>query len=158
MGLRSERPQRFPGRRVFRGKRRQPGEGGQQGRGGRLAQADTPLAARPSTFQNRPPDPLTQDPAQAEPGLFSRQKPSLVHSLQASNSSADALWSTWPSQPSLRLAVPGQPQVSVLPRRVNFQPGLSSFSLIEHLILRVFTHPATFPSKLRFSWSPRDVS
>lgn len=126
-GLRSERPQRFPGRRVFRGKRRQPEEGGRRGRGGRPAQADAPLSARLPTFQNRPPAPLTRDPARAEPGFLSARSP-LLQALQASSSSAAALRRTWPSQPSLRLAVPNQPQVSMLPRKVNSQPGLRSSS------------------------------
>ena len=61
-GLRSERPQRFPGRRVFRGKRRQPGEGGEWGRGGRPAQAEAPLPAQALHIPKQAPRPTLSGP------------------------------------------------------------------------------------------------
>lgn len=132
-------PSGFLGGGFFEGSGGSLGEGGEPRRGGRLAQADAPLPAQTPTFQNRPPDPLTQDPAEAKPCLSSRQKPSLLQVLQASNSSAAALWRTWPSQ-SGHLAFTPAPGIQSSLRGVNSQLGLSSLFLAKHLTLRVFTH------------------
>lgn len=113
------------------------------------AEADAPLPAQPPTFQSRPLDPLTQDPAQSQPCLSSRQKPSLLQALQTSSSSAAQPWRTWPglgTWPSPRIAVPA-PGVQFPLKGVNSRPGRSSFSLVNHLTLRVFTH--LLPHKIK---------
>ena len=113
----------------------------------------------PSTFQNRPLDPLSQDPAQAQLCLSSRQKYSLLRALQVSSSPAAAPWRT---RPELRAchseSPPPAPGVQFFLKRVNSRQAWTCILPFGQPLHPpgIYRPPANLPPKFRSSWLPEN--
>ena len=148
-GLRSERPQRFPGRRVFRGKRRQLGEDGEWGRGGRPAQAEAPLPAQPLHIPKQAPRPTLSGP---------RPDPALPFFPSEVLSSPGSARIQLPCSCSLAHVAPA-PGVQFSLKGANSRQAWTFILLFGQPLHPpgIYRPPANLPPKFRSSWLSENI-